>query len=221
MVPLGRNFVGMKRIYDEANTRYRKLVLFDKQLESLKIIYEEVDGIQPRTKIIEAVTWPTSMIYRIYDQKIYVKDKENSIYVYDQNGIKLQEINLPFKRVKVDSEVRERFLKFYREEDPYWRKRWENLKNWYRFPDFLPAVEYFLVKDDTIYILSYRQQNGSSEVLMLDLTGKLIKKKWVPLIRGDWSIFNLSAFDITDNKIYQLAENPDSEEHELHIFDLK
>ena len=219
MEPLGKNFVGMKRIYDETNTRHRKLFLFNEKLESLKIIYEEIDGIQPIIKVIEAVTWPSG-IYKLYDKKIFVTDKEKTIYVYDQTGKKLNEINLPFKRIKVDSEVREKYLKFYREEDPYWRKRWERLKNWFKFPEYLPVVLNFLVKDDTIYILTHHQQNGMSEFLILDLSGKLKKRKMIPIIRGDWSIFNVSPFDIKNNKIYQLAENPDTEENELHIFDL-
>jgi hypothetical protein len=220
MQPLGYNFVGMKRTYDPDGTRHRKLTLFNEKLELIKVVYQEFDGIQPRLKIIEAVTWP-SEIYRVYENKIFVADKEKTIYVYDEAGIKLYQIALPFERIKVDSAVRERYLKFYREEERYWRVRWERLKSWFRFPDQLPVIQQYLVKDDHIYILTYHESGDRNEILVLDLKGNLRCRILVPLKKGEWSIFNLYPFDIKNSRVFQLAENPDTEEQELHVFDLK
>jgi hypothetical protein len=221
MVPIGPNFLGMKRVYDPDGTRYRKLTLFDEKLEPEKTVYQEFDGIQPRLKIIEAVTWPTSAIYRVYRDKIFVADKEKTMYVYNQAGDKLYAIQLPFARIKVDGAVKEKYLKIYREEDPYWRIRWDRLKSWFRFPDQLPVVQYFTVKDDQIYILSHHGEQGKSEFLILDLKGNLKRRVMVPIKKGEWDAFNVYPYDIQNEMIYQLAENPDTEEHELHVFELR
>ena len=221
MEPLGSNFVGIKRVYDPDGTRYRKLTLFNEKLELVKTVYQEFDGIQPRLKIIEAVTWPTSNIYRIYDGRIFVADKEKTIHVYDRDGKPLYDIDLPFPRIKVDSAVREKFLRFYREEEQYWRLRWDRLKSWFRLPDALPVISTYQVNDDCIYILTHQKIESKDEILVLDLKGNLKRRAVVSLNKFDQSIFNIFNFDISGGRLYQYAENPDTEEYELHVFDLR
>jgi hypothetical protein len=220
MVPVGPNFLGMKRVYESDGTRYRKLTLFNEKLESIKVVYQEFDGIQPRLKIIEAVTWPSG-IYRVNRNQIYVADKEKTIHVYNQTGEELYQRALPFPRIRVDAGIREKYLKIYREYDPYWRIRWERLKSWFTFPDQLPVIQDFKVKENSIYILSYYEEQGKSEFLVLDLQGNLKKRVLVPIKKNEWGVWNIFPFDIQNDTVYQLAENPDTEEHELHCFELK
>jgi hypothetical protein len=221
MEPLGSNFVGIKRVYDPDGTRRRKLTLFNDKLELVKTVYQEFDGIQPRRKIIEAVTWPTSNIYRVYAGRIYVADKERTIHVYDRDGKPLYDIDLPFPRIKVDAAVREKYLRFYREEEQYWRVRWDRLKSWFRLPEALPVISTYQVNDDCIYILTHQTYEGKDEILVLDLKGNLKRRAGVSLNKFDQSIFNIFNFDISGGRLYQYAENSDTEEYEMHIFDLK
>ena len=219
--PLGTNFVGMKRQYEKDNTRYRKIYIYNANLEKGKEIYREFDGIQPRLKIIEAVTWPSSWIYNVGDGKIFVANKEETIHVFDEQGDKLYDIRIPYKRIKVTPAIKEKYLRYYREVEPYWRARWERLKGWYRFPDYLPVIQYYVVKDGHLYVLTYREQEGKSEFLVLDEKGNLIQAVYVNIKREGTSAFNVYPFDIKDNTIYQLVDNADTEQTELHIIAIK
>lgn len=217
--PLGDQFVGMRRQYEEDNTRYRKIYIYNTELEQGKEVYREFDGIQPRLKIIEAVTWPSG-IYRVADGKIFVADKEETIQVIDQKGDKLYDIRIPGQRIKVTPAIKEKFLRYYREVDPYWRARWERLKDWFRFPAYLPAVQHYKVKDKKIYILTYEEKEGKSQFMVLDLKGKLMMTAYVGIKKEGTSLFNVYPYDIKDNMIYQLVDNADAEQTELHIFPL-
>ena len=217
LAPIGEGFTGIKRVYDETNIRYRQLWLFDDNLEKVKMVYEEFDGIQPRIRVIEAVTWPSG-IFKVHQDRIFVADKESSIYVYDKKGTKLYDINLPFRRQKITAAVKDRYLRFYREEEPYWRERWERLKDWFQFSDYLPVVQFFSVKDGRIYILSHMEKNGEQLFYLLDLNGKLLKEVYLPLTRGEASIFHIHPYDIINGILYQIVETDDDEGCELHAF---
>jgi len=216
--PLGDGFVGIKRVYDEKNARYRQIWLLDKNLHKVIMVYEEFDGIQPRLRVIEAVTWP-SIIFRVYEDKIFVADKENTIYVYDRHGTKLYDIPLPFRRVKITDSVKERYLHYYREVEPYWRERWERLKSWFQFSDYLPVIQFFSVKDGRIYILTHFEEGGQNVFLILDLGGRLIKRTTLPLKRGDTGVFNIWPYDISRGRLYQIVESENDGGCELHRFD--
>ena len=214
--------MGMKRLYEKNNTRYRQIYIYDEKLENSKEIYREFDGIQPRLRIIEAVTWGSSRIYKVYNGKIFVANKEDTIHVFNKKGKKQYDIRIPYNRIKLIPSIKEKFLRVYREEDPYWRVRWERLKSWFRFPDYLPVVQKYVVKDGYIYILTYREQENKSEFLILDLKGKLLNTVYVDIRKAEgYSAFNIFTFDIKDHKIFQLVDNSDPDQTELHIFNLK
>jgi hypothetical protein len=219
LAPIGDGYVGIKRVYDNTNTRYRQLWLFNQNLKKVRMVYEEFDGIQPRLRIIEAVTWPSG-IFRVHRDTIFVADKENTIYVYNKKGIKQYEINMSFRRDRITPEVREHYLKYYREDEPYWRERWERLKDWFQFSDYLPVVQYFHVKDGRIYILSHREKDGHPLFYVMDLKGNLIKETYLPLKRGDRRVFNIHPYDINRGILYQIVESEDDDGCELHTFNV-
>ena len=136
LAPLGKSFVGMKRVYDDKNLRSRKVCLYNADLKPTKILYSETDGIQPRLKTIDAVSWPSSAIYDTYRDKVVVSDWRNScIYIYNDKGEKINHIKLEYERVKMTAELKKQYIKVYKEDDPYWRVRWENLKNGSSIPN--------------------------------------------------------------------------------------
>lgn len=216
LAPLGKSFVGMKRVYDDKNLRSRKVCLYNADLQLTEILYSEKDGIQPRLKTIDAVSWPSSAIYDTYRDKVLVSDWRNScIYVYNDKGEKIHHIKLEYKRVKMTAELKKQYVKLYKEEDPYWRARWENLKKWFVYPEYLPVVWYFKVADEKIYIFTHKTKNKKQEILVLDMKGKLLKRLYLPMVR--WDIMGLMPFTIKNDRLYQLVENEETEQCDLHM----
>ncbi len=213
--PLEDHFVGMRIWYDKENTRFRTVCIFDPQLKRLKDIYTEVHGIQPRKKTIDAVSWPSSWNYLTYGDKVYIMGKAKELYVYNKKGDKISTFQLDYQQIKVTSAKKEDYITFYKKIDPYWRARWERLKNWFIFPDYFPVARYFNIKDDRIYIMTYKEEQNKKEFLILDMKGKLLKKVLLPV--ASWDIMGVLPFDFKGDKLYQLVENQDTETWELHV----
>jgi hypothetical protein len=212
--PLGEHFVGMKRLYDKKNLRHRSVCVFNAKLEKINEVYKDEDGIQPRLRYIDAVTWPCG-IFQAYEDKIYVSGKDNNFYIFDPQGKQLSTFPLKYGRTRVTAEIKEMYLKYYRELSPYWRVRWERLKDWFRFPDYLPIVRYFVVADQKIYILTYKVENEKFQFLVLDINGKHLKTVFLPLNKEKDDVFGFTPFCIKNGTLYQLIESED-EEWELH-----
>lgn len=212
--PLGEHFVGMKRLYDEKSLRHRSVCVFNSKLEKICDVYKDEDGIQPKLRYIDAVTWPCG-IFQVYEGKIYVSGKDDKFYIFDPWGKQLAVFPLKYDRTRVTAEIKDTYLKYYRELSPYWRVRWQRLKDWFRFPDYLPIVRYFVVADQKIYILTYKVENEKFQFLVLDINGKHLKTVFLPLNKEKDDVFGFTPFCIKNGTLYQMIEMED-EEWELH-----
>jgi hypothetical protein len=100
------------------------------------------------------------------------------------------------------------------------------------FPIYFPALQTFAVADGKIYAVTYGKKNGKTEVLVLDLKGKLLKTVFLPLHQRDDELamtlenrvsrqVTNSTFAIKNGKFYQVLENQDEKSWELHIHEIK
>jgi hypothetical protein len=91
------------------------------------------------------------------------------------------------------------------------------IKRKVRFRDTLP-IRSFLVADDKIYVLTFKNIEGKSEFYVLDLKGTFLEKKMVPFAESEF----LCAYPyaIANGTLYQLNENQDTEEWELRVTNL-
>ena len=79
-----------------------------------------------------------------------------------------------------------------------------------------PPIKHFDVTDNKIYLFTHVIRKGKSQVLIFGLSGQLKKTLYLdmPPINARL-VFPLVS--VANGKIYQLIENPDTEEIELHI----
>jgi len=76
-------------------------------------------------------------------------------------------------------------------------------------------VQYFLVADQKIYILTYKEKDEKFQFLVLDINGKHLKTVFLPLNKEKDDVFGFTPFCIKNGTLYQLIETED-EEWELH-----
>jgi hypothetical protein len=156
--------------------------------------------------------------FYIHAGKVFVGGDidSGSIHVYDQNGRKVGEIKPPFDRVPFTENDKQGWIDSYMSNDEY-KQLYERLKKWFAYPEHFPAFQNFIVADNRIYIQTYKrnEKKGTNELFIVDLTGKLIKKVWIPLVEL-WD-FSPNPYTIKDGRLFQLAENDDRDERELHV----
>lgn len=214
---IGNSYVGWKRTYDN-NVRYDMTNLYDSNFKKIKEIFRRENGIQPRKRKFNPLTWfvNTSQVYK---DKIFIDGKEFTIFVFNEKGEKLYDINLEKEKVKINDEMKKGIIHYYEVESPYWKIRWPRLKTWLVFTEFFPLVRNFQVVNDKIYINTFLEKNDKSEFIILDLKGKVLKKTFLPLKKETY--FVIYPYFIKNNKLYQVLFNDEVEEWELHVEAIK
>ena len=83
------------------------------------------------------------------------------------------------------------------------------------FPDYFPVIADFFVDDDTIYVMTWKKENGSNEFFTYDMKGKFKKRLLIPIKYES----ELSSYPTTIKKakLYQIVENENKEEWEFHV----
>jgi hypothetical protein len=225
LTPAGDKFVGKSRFNDGkidtiALNIYDANLKFEKRLVKYKMW--KMDNILDYRNIQFAV----------YKDKIFVKPFENqfTLEVYDTTGKKLYAIHRDYEKVEVTKADIERYHNYFKNYSRV-RKNYENIRNKLEFADTFPAIQTFTVADEKIFVVTYKKKNLNSEVLVLDLKGKLLKTFYLPLFKKDEVFYrsiennifrrkNNSTFAINHGKLYQILENEDQETWELHITDI-
>lgn len=211
--PVGKNYVGIQRLYDKTNTRFRIFNLYDEKCKKLKEIYREKDGIQIRRNEFNPISWfPIS--YRTYKDKIFIDSREKKILVYDQDGKKLYDIIIDDELLPVTSDDKARYKRYYEKEDPYWRNYWPRLKSMVKWPSHFPLIMNYHVKENKIFILTFKKKDDNAEFLILDLKGKLLQKVFLPLKKID--LLDYYPYTIDEGRLFQLIENQETENWELY-----
>jgi len=96
---------------------------------------------------------------------------------------------------------------------------YENFKPLLKFPAYFPAIRGFSVGDGKIFVYTFKEKGGRSEFFIFDLNGKLPKTTYL-LLKGGMSHYQNPYF-FSGWKMYQLVENEDDEEWDLHITEIK
>ena len=68
--------------------------------------------------------------------------------------------------------------------------------------------------DDKIFILTFKEKDDKAEFLILSLKGKLLQKVFLPLKKI--SVVDYYPYTIDDGRFFQLIENQETENWELH-----
>ncbi len=215
--PLGDNFVGLEEIM-EGKDSFQNLNVYDVKFKKVRKITRWLHPIQDSKREILLV--PLYTVPHIYDNKVFAAPGSDLIIdVYNVKGEKLYSLEHPYERPKVTEAYKTTTLDFFKT-DPRWRNNFELIKSMARFPEYFHAVRFFQVNDGRVYVQTYGEQEGKSEFYIFDIKGKFVKKVYVPFV-NDMGINIVPRHAIAGGKLYQLLDNDETEEWELHIHELR
>jgi len=75
-----------------------------------------------------------------------------------------------------------------------------------------------LAADQKVHIRTYREVQGESEFLIFSIEGRLLKRLMLPVKEKD--ALESYPYTIENGKFYQLVDNDQTEEWELHKVDI-
>jgi len=81
----------------------------------------------------------------------------------------------------------------------------------------------YCVSDGKIYATTYAKKNNLTEMLVLDLEGRILRRLYLPLtsIRPGRGVLRYDLFTVGQDKLYELVQNKESGKWELLMTDLK
>ena len=210
-LPLKDKFVAFG-ITAENSVTYRTVNLFDSQLNKIKEITRYKNFFQPGKKLNPMEV--QGKTYQTLDDKIIIDDFDGTFQVIDQAGQLVKSFKPTYQKYKLTDKHKEAILESYKT-NPQTRRVYEQVKHLVEFPPYFPPVQGFITADKSIYIHTYRRQGNTAEFFVYDINGKLMKHTWVPFF--DITPQAPHQYAILNGKIYQIYENVDDEEWELHI----
>lgn len=196
---------------------YNTMCLFDSRLNKLKELYRIEDSYQGQGRgyrVLHKV-----FTYIPYQDKLLLPGEDDAVIdIYDNRMNKLLSIRLDQEKRKVDSEFRDKLTNFYKT-SPETRELYETHLKPLIFPDYFPVIADFFVDNGTVYVRTWKNENGAGEFLTYDMNGKFIRRIFIPFKYET----ELTAYPgmIKNGKLYQLVENEKKEAWELHISTIK
>lgn len=212
---IGHRYVGYS-ISREGKIIFSAINLYDSTFNKLKKIFRKEYYVQANKKfnlVKLGCGNARRAVYTVYNEKIFVEGDENVIHVFDKEGNEQYIIKLNYDRLKVSDKYKEEIRK---ELDILYKAPvMQSLikKNGY-FPEYFTA-RIFKIADNKIFIPTYKKQNGKNEFIILDLKGNVKKKIYLPF--KNRTLLLAYPYAIKNSKLYQLFDNDETGEWELHI----
>lgn len=214
--PIKNNFIATGSVSYDKGQMVLSVNLHNEKYERIKTLY--VSDIQLGSSFI----WDfplTAFVFRSYKDNVYlVKGKEGFVIdVFDDRGAKLYRIKKNFKPLNVTREYKNKTLEWFKV-NPNYKRLWEFFKTRITFKDHFPPIQDMFVKDDRIYVITYKTHKGETECIIMDLKGNEQKRVFVPYQEMPGMEYAPRS-DIYNRAFYALVENEDEESWELHKSD--
>ena len=152
-----------------------------------------------------------SIIFEPYKGRIFVTGQDFSIDVFDQSGKLQNQIKYKHEPIKFNDDMKKQFdetLKYML------KSFYDQFKIRFYYPDYLPIIFNLQFSDPYLYVFTWDHQGENRELFIFNLDGTLVKQTTIPLKMAKFIL--PYPFDIKDKTLFQLVDNEDTEEWELH-----
>lgn len=207
--PIGKQFAGLGISRGENQSIDLAINLFDANLKKVKQIHKQPFFQQGR------MTFPIiPPVFYVSDNKIITGgQKEFAINILDANGNKVTTITREYKLLKVTEDYKKGVFDSFKT-NPDTKQFYEVFKNIIKFSDYFPAIQIFFVDNQKVYIQTYLKKDDTYEFFIYNFNGQFLKRLFLPVAYLDG--LRPCPTYIKDNKLYQVIENEEEEEWELH-----
>lgn len=213
LIPVGDNFVARSFKIGENRSRTQSLTIFDKNFKKTSEVSGRSDIEFTRGSFVKI--YSDANIYNIAAHKgiIYLNTSRDFIIEkYSANGKKLTPIKLEYKLMSVSGSKKDE-IKNYFKTDSRFSGFWERIKDMFEVSDQYPAIKKLFITGNRIYAHTYKRTDSGDELYILDLNGKVLNKKFIPVAAKN--LLEDYPYFIENRTCYSLNENEDEEEWEL------
>lgn len=215
LMPFGEKYIGFGFGQEGKNTYFVYHMYdshFNKEKELLRLDSPEQQGKKINPIVMGVIK---QILYRYGGGgRFFLPDFNGVIHIFDIGGSEVARINPPYRKELLTPELCRQFDELF-QVDPRFKMIYSMQKDRIRFPPHLPLMKDYRVADNRLYVVSSKKEGDSYESFIYDLSGNQLKKVYLPL--ADKDMLEVYPFAIKDGKIYQLVENADDEEWELHV----
>jgi len=212
ILPCGDFFLGAVQTPDKQRM-YNSAVLYDAGLNKIKVlkrVESQFRGQGKGTHLLE-----NQLVFRAYGDKIFISDCDPFVVdVFDKKGNRLYSIKRDVKNVPVSTKFKQKVQEFFRKDPRY--------KDIYGFlqpitcADHFPAIQELFADQNRLYVITWQQKGNKYKCLIFETGGvKFIKEINIPL-HFKANMMEPYPFAFRENTFYQLVDNPETEEWELH-----
>lgn len=211
-MPLGHHqFIG-EGIITKDNKNYRTIDIFDENLKKVNTVFQQ-EHINQGAAIR---VYFSSIAFNTYDEKIFITGYEGFVMeVFDKKGEKLFTINRDFQERKITEQDKKNVLSWFKSDPRYDERAYQYIKEHIQFPEYYPAIDEVVIKDDKIYVRTHHVKGDDYEFVIFDINGKYLRTQFIHLVR-DNPVYPYH-YDIANGNVYQIIENLDEGDWELHI----
>jgi len=213
--PAGNHY-GTYGFVQEKKVLCRTINLFNSHFKKTKELYRYRHYIQGQgplrgAYVVDFVRFGM-MVYR--DKVIFTDMEEFIVYIWDEKEDRVTAVRQKYKKIPFTNSDEKRYDRFFKT-DPTVKRNYQTFKPIMKFPDYFPPIKGFSVGNGKIFIFTFKTRKGMTEFYIYDLEGKLFKKSFLPL-RGDIAFYT-NPFAFFNNKMYQLVENEEDDQWEIHV----
>jgi len=213
--PVGKKNFSAYGFTQVDKTVFNTLNLFDENLKKIKEIARWEPIFQQGKSLNPTDTDLQGGQFRIYDSKIYLMLREDgNVDVFDENGEKLYAVKYDYERIPVTAEDKKAIYEHFKT-DPRFSRFYDMFKQMVKFPSDWPSTIDHIAADEKLYVLTNKKKGEKSEFVIFDKNGNFSEKVMVPVKFAN----PRETYPMTINygKLFQLVDNEDTEEWELHI----
>jgi hypothetical protein len=216
IVPFGKNYAVTKFTRTNEGGSQISILIYNDEFKELKKLYQT-------TLLVDRgkgkIPFPIVSVYiQCLDNQLFVVDqqKDYEIQRFDLEGNRLTPIKKEYQKIKVTEAYKKESLEWIKLQ-PAYKTAPDIIKKMMYFLEYLPVIKNILVKNNKIYLQTYKTKKSLSEFFILDSSGTVLKTVFLPGAKQESISPTPSVtYAFKDNKYYYLEENMDEEEWELH-----
>jgi len=155
-------------------------------------------------------------LFYISGNKVFAGGVNGVVEAFDSSGNKLFSLQHPYEKIEFTTGHKEKFVKDF-STHPRYQSLYQMIKSLAKYPEYFPLIRHFLVADNKIYVLTYKEINNKCQFVVFDSKGKFLNQLMLPVKEKD--ALEPFPFTIKNEKLYQAVE--DEGGCKLHITDFK